>query len=250
MWTPLILAAGKGTRMHTKEPKALIQVTGRPCIDYLLETIQKATKEKPVVVVGYKREALHRHLGQRSTYCTQIEQKGTGHAVLQTEQAITKRDEQGTLMILYADVPFIQSETLNALYHTHCTERADITILTAEVTNPHGLGRIVHNAQGTIERIVEERETDKTTQRITTINTGIYCVEQRVLYSLLHQVTPSPQTGELYLTDIVHIAQREGKRIAEHNIGKSLEIKGLNTPEDLVQAEHYLQERNTRVPIS
>ena len=166
MVLPIILAAGRGTRMHSTQPKALTQLQGIPFILHVLETIKEITDEKPIIVVGYKGEAVQQEVGRRNAdYCYQVEQKGTGHALLQTKELVQTRGQDQTLLVLYADVPLVSPQTLTALIETHQRERSDLTFLTTQAQNPTGLGRIVAEA-GKIDAIVEEADATPAEKRI------------------------------------------------------------------------------------
>ena len=148
----LILAAGQGTRMKSDTPKVLHHLCGMPMIDHVVQTVQKLAPEKMFLIVGFKKEFVHRQLGNAVEYINQDEQLGTGHAVMQASDALA--DYKGDVLVLYGDVPLISKETLEALLDRHRTTRASATIVTTNVGDPHGFGRIIRNRSRKISMIV------------------------------------------------------------------------------------------------
>src|SRR6185295_1871351 len=169
----VILAAGKGTRMKSVQPKVLHPLAGRPLIEHVLRTVDELSAASTILVVGHGAEEVTGALSSRPTlqFVVQSPQLGTGHALLQTRDALAGKT--GTVLLLYADVPLLQSGTLARLIETHQSARAAATVLTAELDDPYGYGRIVRDRSGKIVRIVEERDASGEERAIREINSGI-----------------------------------------------------------------------------
>jgi bifunctional UDP-N-acetylglucosamine pyrophosphorylase/glucosamine-1-phosphate N-acetyltransferase len=186
----LILAAGLGTRMHSRTAKVLHQLGGRPLIAHVCHTAAALVKEgRPVhIVVGHQAEEVKAAVAQElgasgANFVTQTEQRGTGDAVMAARDALAEANS--TLLVLSGDVPLINHETLGALIHQHRTHRgrgAACTVLTVKLDDPTGYGRIVRDSDGRFERIVEQKDATPEERQIKEINAGIYCFETRVLF--------------------------------------------------------------------
>ncbi|MDE7101078.1 MAG: NTP transferase domain-containing protein, partial [Anaeroplasmataceae bacterium] len=196
----IILAAGKGSRMKTSIPKCAIPILGKPMIEYVIEAV-KTSVEKTICVVGAKKEVFLELLSNRVVFAMQEEQLGTAHAVKCALPYIT--DENGFSLILSGDVPFVDSNLIQELIDYHLKEDADITVVTTNVSNPFGYGRIVRDKKNHIVGIVEEKEATDQQKKITEINAGIYCVKNTVLKQLINQLPIHLSTNEYYLTDLI-----------------------------------------------
>ena len=236
----IILAAGKGKRMQSNLAKVLHPLAGRPIIAYVLDTAVNIAGSNIVVVIGNQaeqvREQVSRHAETRFAY--QEIQMGTGHAVHCAMPVLDKRIE--SVVILCGDVPLISEETLGTLVKTHQQAGHTLTLLAVDMEDPSGYGRIVTNGDGRVERIVEEADATEAEKKISTINSGIYCVRRAFLETALPELKSENAQNEIYLTDIIGIASRTGEpmgmMIAEH----ATELLGINTPEDLKRLEALL----------
>jgi bifunctional UDP-N-acetylglucosamine pyrophosphorylase/glucosamine-1-phosphate N-acetyltransferase len=250
----LILAAGLGTRMHSRTAKVLHQLGGRPLIAHVCHTAAALVKEgRPVhIVVGHQAEevkaAVAAELGANgANFITQTEQRGTGDAVMAARDALA--DANSTLLVLSGDVPLMHHETLGALIHQHRTHRAHgaaCTLLTVKLEDPTGYGRIVRDSDGRFERIVEQKDATPEERQIKEINAGIYCFETRVLFPALARVQPANAQGEYYLTDVPGILRADGEDVSIFTHSDSREVSGVNTRVELAEFERLLRLRTLR----
>lgn len=243
-----ILAAGKGKRMGNPDlAKVLVPLAEQPLINHVLNRAVELGAERIVVIVGHRahdvQNVVRAHVHNVRTVL-QAEQLGTGHAVLMTEAELT--DSERDILILSGDVPLITTETLISLLNHHRTTSAVATILTTVVENPSGYGRIVRSNDGSIARIVEEKDATDEERTIREINSGVYVVRSSALFSALHRVRNDNAQGEFYLTDIVDILMKDGAEVATYVCADPAEVHGINTPDDLRAAELlYLQRQES-----
>ncbi len=239
----VILAAGKGTRMHSDLAKVLHRLNGRPMIHYVLDTARTLRSRRIIVIVGHQADAVRHELaGTAVEYAVQEEQQGTGHAVRQAGPLLA--GEKGIVLVLAGDMPLVLSSTLEALIRVHRLEGAAASVLTARVDDPTGLGRILRDDAGRIDRIVEEKDATREQRALKEINTSTYCFEPSRLLQALDLLTPQNRQGEFYLTDTIEILRRQGHRIADAPAAMPEETIGVNTPEHLSEAESWLLERD------
>ncbi len=203
----VILAAGQGTRMRSALPKVLHPLLGRPMIHYALDTATAVAGSRPVVVVGYGAEAIRQALGEAALYALQEPQLGTGHAVLQAEPLL--RGAADLVLATYADMPLLTEGTLNSLVEAQKTNPGPITMLSGVSDDPRGFGRVVRDAQGQVQAIVEEAQATPEQLAIRELNVGVYCFAAEWLWSALGRIPLSPK-GEYYLTDLVGLAVADG----------------------------------------
>ncbi|HEV7906195.1 MAG TPA: bifunctional UDP-N-acetylglucosamine diphosphorylase/glucosamine-1-phosphate N-acetyltransferase GlmU [Pyrinomonadaceae bacterium] len=250
----LILAAGLGTRMHSRTAKVLHQLGGRPLIAHVCHTAAALVKEgRPVhIVVGHQAEEVKAAVAQElgadgANFIMQTEQRGTGDAVMTARDALA--DANSTLLVLSGDVPLINHETLGALIHQHRTHRgrgAACTLLTVKLEDPTGYGRIVRDSDGRFERIVEQKDATPEERQIKEINAGIYCFETRVLFPALARVQPANAQGEYYLTDAPGILRADGEDVSIFTHTDAREVSGINTRVELAEFERLLRLRTLR----
>ncbi len=223
----LILAAGKGTRMKSALPKVLHPLAGAPIIDYVLATAAALSPASRTIVVGHlaesMREALAAHGDLR--FVVQEPQLGTAHAVAQAAPLL--EGATGTLLLLYGDVPRLSVQTVRALLDEHERAGNAATVLTAVVPDPSGYGRIIRDPGG-IARIVEHRDATPDERAVREINSGIYAFELEPLFTALSRIATDNDQGEYYLTDLVAIYRREGKRVGAVVAERPDEILGIN----------------------
>ena len=239
----VILAAGKGTRMKSELPKVIHKALGKEMVKYSIEAAMEAGAESKDVclVVGHKAELVKEAVGERVTYVMQQEQLGTGHAVKCAGDFI---GEEGLTMVLCGDTPLITGKTLKALVDTHISEGNAITVLTARVDDPTGYGRIIKDSWGKFVKIVEQKDATLEEQRVDEINSGMYIFDSAILSKALSKLTNNNAQGEYYLTDTIEIVKSEGLgEVATLVVGDVNEIKGVNSPEQLKEAEEILGKR-------
>ncbi len=237
----VILAAGKGTRMYSQRPKVLHPLAGKALIAHVIDTVSHL--QQPIhrccVVIGHEaaqiRAAFVNH-PEPLVWVDQTEQLGTGHAVLQTLPFLSSEQ---LVLILYGDVPLIQPETLNHLIHQ--AEKNHFALLTAQLSDPTGYGRIIRNKNGQVTSIVEQRDATPEQLMITEINTGIMVVKGAYLNKWLPQLKNENQQQEYYLTDIIECAVNDGLEIATHSPRNLWEIMGVNNKIQLLELERIFQ---------
>ncbi len=232
----VILAAGKGTRMNSELPKVLHEIAGKPLLLRVVDTAKKLVPKQMLAVVGYGRELVETALaGTGVETVLQDPPLGTGHAVLQTREAVSRECDE--VLILAGDVPLLKTETLAELVRLHQESECDLTVLSTYASNPYGYGRIVRDFDREFTSIVEEKEATTDQRNLSEINSGVYIVKRRELFRALVKVKPNNAKGEFYLTDIVGIMANSGKRIQAVMVGTFDELQGINTPEELARAE-------------
>ena len=239
--TAVILAAGKGTRMKSTRAKVLHEVFFRPMLHHVMDAVQAADVDETAVVLGHQQNRVLEALqGYNFTPVTQKEQLGTGHAVLCAEQACLDAD---TIMILCGDTPLIRTETIDAMIVHHHQMNSVLTLMTTMVANPFGYGRIITNDNEQVTAIVEEKDADDNQRRIKEINAGIYLVEKEFLFKTLGMVGTANSQGEVYLTDIVALANNDGHAVNRFPHSESIDVLGINSRVELAQAHAELQLR-------
>lgn len=244
-WYAVVLAAGKGTRMKSERAKVLHEVFFAPMVHHVLEALRPLPLAGTYVVTGHQREAVEAALAScGATFVYQETQGGTGHAVLTTEPALAGR--QGTALILCGDTPLIRSETLQAMATAHEAGGSALTVMTTLLDEPTNYGRIVTDKVGRVVAIVEEKDATPEQRRITEINAGIYCVDMAFLFAALKGVGIANAQGEMYLTDIVAVANREGHRVNRYVCADPCEVLGVNSRVELAQAHAALQMRRNQ----
>ncbi len=241
--TAVILAAGQGKRMHSSEPKVLHQAGGRPMFQHVCVAARDAGAGNQVIVVGHGREKLLEAFPDLN-YVVQHRQMGTGHAVLQAEEAIASECE--TVLILCGDTPLLTAETLASLLQHHRDGGAAATILTADFPEPTGYGRIVRETSGSVEKIVEHRDASVEELRIKEINSGTYVFEKDELFAALKEITPDNDQGEYYLTDVIQMFFKQGRRVSAFKVQDPFEVLGINDRLQLADAESVLRRRKNR----
>lgn len=198
MLTVIILAAGKGTRMKSENPKVLFEAAGKPMIDYTIEISKKLNPHKIVVVTGNASEKVKEHLKNQSVeFALQETQKGTADAVLSAKDYI---QDNGKILILCGDMPLITYETLNDFINT---VKEDIAFISVKMDNPKGYGRVIRSSNNSIIKIVEEKDADEYEKKVNEINTGVYFCSAKELKSRLAEIDNNNAQKEYYLTDIV-----------------------------------------------
>ena len=233
----VILAAGKGTRMNSSLPKVLHKLHDKTLIDYVLDESELLNPIESILVVGFKKNQIISHTKSRIKlrYVTQKEQLGTGHAVLQTEKLL--KDKKGHILILYGDVPNIKASSLQPIIEDHIINNRDLTLITAEVDNPTGYGRIIRNKNGQLLKIVEEKDCNDDERMIKEWNPGIYIFKTPKVFEILNNIKTNNASKEYYLTDAIGLAQQYNMQIKAIKIINSDEVLGINTTGQLKELE-------------
>ncbi len=239
----VILAAGQSTRMKTLLPKVLHEVCGRPMLSYVVDACRSAGVDKIIVVVGYGKEQITERFGDRDdvVFSEQVEQKGTGHAVMCCKEHLAGFD--GQVLILCGDAPLVRGEMLVALMEQHKADKASVTLATTIMDDPFGYGRITRGADGSIEGIVEHNDCDEKQLEITEINPGYFCFDNKVLLETLNEIKPDNAKGEYYLTDALHIALAKGYRATAVTAVAAEDAMGVNNRSQLSEASRIMQQR-------
>ncbi|MBB5174908.1 bifunctional UDP-N-acetylglucosamine diphosphorylase/glucosamine-1-phosphate N-acetyltransferase GlmU [Texcoconibacillus texcoconensis] len=240
----VVLAAGKGTRMKSDLYKVLHPVCGKPMVQHTMDQLKQLNVQRIVTVVGHGAETVQEQIGDVTEYCVQSEQLGTGHAVMQADERLS--EEKGTTLVLCGDTPLITSETMENLILHHESVGAKATILTAEVSDPTGYGRLVRNEEGFVEKIVEHKDASIEERKITEINTGTYCFDNEFLFSALKRIDNDNVQGEYYLPDVIEILKRECEKISAYATNDPEETMGINDRVALSEAESALRKRINR----
>jgi len=246
--TVIVLAAGGGTRMKSKTPKVLHPVGGRSMVGHVLAAVRAAGADRDlrvVAVVGHQRELVAAHIAElmpEATIAVQEEQLGTGHAVRVAVEAAAVGG--GTVVIAYADTPLLQAESLRDLVTDHESSGQAVSILSGVVPDPYGYGRIVRDADGDVEAIVEEDEADDEQRAINEINSGIMAFDGAFLADALPKVSNDNAKGEYYLTDLVALARAAGRPVGALVLEDVMQTQGAN---DRVQLAALGKELNRRI---
>lgn len=239
----VILAAGKGTRMHSELPKVLHPILGQPLIQYSVAVAQSVAQSPPVLVVGHAAEKVRAAVAEAAEYVLQEPQLGTGHAVQQAETRLRGKSEY--VLILYGDMPLVTAETVQKLLDVQKNHIGPISVLTLISDDPRGFGRIVRGEDGSVRAIVEEAQATPEELAIKELNTGVFCFSADWLWDALKRVELSPK-GEYYLTDLVSIAVKEGRSVQAIPATDETEMIGINTRVHLSDAAANMQQRINR----
>jgi bifunctional UDP-N-acetylglucosamine pyrophosphorylase/glucosamine-1-phosphate N-acetyltransferase len=238
----VILAAGKGTRMKSDLPKVLHPLLGRPMLDYVLETARQLKAQKTLVVVGHQAERVQETFkNHKVIFIHQQPQLGTGHAVQMAQGELAS--SQGQVLVLSGDVPLLQKETLKQLLQLQRRAKASLSLLTTEVEDPKGYGRIVRDLEGRVTKIVEEKEALPQEREIKEINAGIYCFDANFLFRFLPRLSRKNKQKEYYLTDLVHLACRENLQVSAYRYPCSEEVLGINDHRELARSGQILRQQ-------
>jgi len=230
--------------MRSDLPKVLHPIVGKPLIRHLMETMTALAFDRIIVVIGHKGELVKDELDDfKLEFVWQKNQRGTGHAVLMAEENLS--DFNGTILVAAGDVPFLSKGTLTSLIEFHEKQKAAATCLSATIDRPKGYGRIIRqNGSNNLLEIVEEKDADPETKKITEINTGTFCFDAADLYDSLHLVGDDNAQAEYYLTDTIKILRNKNKKCVVCPAANSLEIKGVNSIEELEELEQEIKEKN------
>jgi UDP-N-acetylglucosamine diphosphorylase/glucosamine-1-phosphate N-acetyltransferase len=232
----VVLAAGEGKRMKGDRAKVMYEVRGKALLGHVLDRIEALGIGKTVVVVGHRREPVIALSAARgAATAVQEQQCGTGHAFRQAVPALG--DFRGTVLVLCGDTPLLTVDTLSRLLETHRTRRASATVLSADLPDPSGYGRVVRDREGDIERIVEDKDATPAERSLHEINTAIYAFEYPEITEVLGEIRSENRQGEYYLTDVVTLLRERGRRVAVLKTDDAREALGVNTVDQLQEAE-------------
>ncbi|WP_316741953.1 bifunctional UDP-N-acetylglucosamine diphosphorylase/glucosamine-1-phosphate N-acetyltransferase GlmU [Streptomyces sp. MK7] len=242
----VVLAAGEGTRMKSATPKVLHEICGRSLVGHVLAAARELKPENLVVVVGHAREKVTAHLAEvdpQVRTAVQEKQKGTGHAVRMGLEELGGAVD-GTVVVVCGDTPLLTGETLRQLAATHGEDGNAVTVLTAEVPDATGYGRIVRDGDsGAVTAIVEHKDATEAQRAIREINSGVFAFDGRLLADALGKVRTNNSQGEEYLTDVLGILREAGHRVGACVAGDHREIAGINNRVQLAQARRILNDR-------
>jgi UDP-N-acetylglucosamine pyrophosphorylase len=243
----IIMAAGQGKRMKNPDKaKVLYEVGNKPMIGHVVDLAQSVSAAPIVVIIGHQRETVREYLslidGDIVT-CVQDPQLGTGHAIMQAEGVL--REYNGDIIVLSGDVPLLQKSTIDGLLNVHRETNASVTVLTADLDDPTGYGRVVRRGDGSVDKIVEHRDATEDERQIREINSGIYVFIAQDLFRALTKVNSDNAQSEYYLTDVFAIFRNEGRRISAIVANDTEEISGVNTVDQLQHVNNRYLERTS-----
>jgi bifunctional UDP-N-acetylglucosamine pyrophosphorylase/glucosamine-1-phosphate N-acetyltransferase len=224
----IVLAAGEGTRMRSTTPKVLHAIAGQSLLGHVLTAVDLLAPAEVRVVIGAGRERVQEHMEKISPHSLAIVQEhrgGTGHAV---QIALASAEPKGTVLIVAGDTPLLSSETLRQLVAAHNEGRFAATVLTAELPDPTGYGRVIRSENGDLVRIVEERDASEVEKEIDEINSGVYVFDLAKLHRAIAKLTDDNAQGELYLTQVIEILRADNERVVPILTPDYIEILGIN----------------------
>ncbi len=239
----IVLAAGKGTRMHSALPKILNEISGRPMIAYSLQNLRGAGVGEIVIVLSYKRNLVKKVVTGAVKIAVQKNPKGgTGDATAAGLKAVSEKARD--VMVLYGDdTAFYSPATIKSVLKIHKEKSATLTFITLIKDDPHGLGRILRDKKGNVAGIVEEKDATEEQRRVKEINDGLYVFDRKWLERNLSDIQKSPITGEVYLPELIKTAIDQKEVVIAHRLLNANEWQGINTPEELARAEEKMSER-------
>ncbi len=245
----IILAAGKGTRMESDLPKVCHPVGGRPMVCAVVDACLEAGCSRVVVVVGYKQELVREALesyGDQVEFAVQHEQLGTGHAVVSALDSYPIEMQADTeVFVLCGDGPLIRTSTLSTMLELHRSKNAAATLATSMIDDPSGYGRIVRDAAGRFERIVEQKNASEGELAINEVNPSYYCMSALAMFEALKQVNRNELTGEYYITDVFELMLKRGLPVEVIDAVPAEDILSINTLEHLAQVDGIYRQRQS-----
>ncbi|MGL5751356.1 MAG: bifunctional UDP-N-acetylglucosamine diphosphorylase/glucosamine-1-phosphate N-acetyltransferase GlmU [Paraclostridium sp.] len=236
----IILAAGKGTRMKSKFPKVIHKVCGKEMVNHVIDVCKKSGVNDIVAILGHGSETVKERLHKDTLIAMQTEQLGTGHAVIMAKEYINDND---TIVVLCGDTPLVKEETLKKLFDYHVEYNYHATVLTTEVENPTGYGRIIRDENSDLLKIVEQKDANEEEKKAREINSGIYCFNGKSLRESLDLLDNNNAQGEYYLTDTIKIMRDKGHKVGAFNGSTIEELMGVNSRVELSKAEQIMKLR-------
>ena len=238
-----IMAAGKGTRMKSDLPKVLHKINNRPMVHYVIDLAHEVQSQRIVLIIGHKKELVEKACaGMPVEFVYQLEQLGTGHAVQMTEPIL--KDFTGDILVLSGDVPLLTKKTIEDLIHVHEESAAVATMLTSDLSDPTGYGRVLRDEEGYVQKIVEHKDASDEELAIKEINVGIYIFRSADLFRALKKVDNNNVQGEYYLPDVIPMFISDGKKVMAVKTPHFDETRGINTIAQLKEAETILSGRS------
>lgn len=245
----IILAAGKGTRMESEDPKALALLQGKPFLGRILEMLSRVGFSiDPIIVVGYKKERIFEVLGEKLNYAFQEEQLGTGHAVMSAKDSV--HPEATTIVVLSADQPVISKETIERIVSTHREHKSIVTLATVVLpdfeewrSGLRNFGRIIRDANNKVIKIVEFKDANETEKEILEVNPALYAFDSVWMWKNINKLKNQNAQGEYYLTDLVKLASEEGERVEAVPVVDIIEGFQPNSKTELEVLEKIYTER-------
>lgn len=236
----VILAAGFGKRMHSTLPKVLHPLAGTPMLEHSLRAVAGVTSTPPVVVIGHGAEQVRQTVGDKARFVFQEQQLGTAHALQMAEPLLA--GQPGLVLVATGDMPLLTSATFQRLIGMQRVNSGPFSMLSVVMADPHGFGRVVRSADGTVNAIVEEAQASPEILAIRELNASVYCFDNTWLWDALRSIKISPK-GEYYLTDVVSVAVAQGLSVQALVADDSQEALGINTREHLAEAAAVLRQR-------
>lgn len=240
----IILAAGKGTRMKSKLPKVLHKVCGKPMLQHVIDAAKSAGSNREIVVIGSGAELVKESFSGVE-FVLQAEQLGTGHAVLCTKEKFA--NSKGTVLVLCGDTPLFTPELLKKFVERHLDSNAAATVLTAEMPDATGYGRIIREDDGTFKKIVEHKDANSYERQISEVNAGVYCFDVEKLFVALSKVKNENAQGEYYLPDVLTILKNDSEKINAFVADDYKQTLGINSRVQLAEADKILRQRKNIV---
>ncbi|MFC4427372.1 bifunctional UDP-N-acetylglucosamine diphosphorylase/glucosamine-1-phosphate N-acetyltransferase GlmU [Deinococcus navajonensis] len=242
----VILAAGQGTRMKSALPKVLHPVAGRPMVAWAVKSAKDLGARQVVVVTGHGAEKVEAALADSGvTFARQDQQLGTGHAFLCGVDALSGQGQQADVLVLYGDTPLLRTQTLQALIDDHRTRNSALTILSGELEDATGYGRIIRDDTGAVERIVEQKDASEAEKAVREFNSGVYVMDARAP-ELARQITNDNKAGEYYLTDLLGLYRAQGAQAGAFKLTDADEVLGANDRQGLADLGAILRRRINR----
>ena len=232
----VIMAAGKGTRMESDLPKVLHKLSNKTLLNHVIDTSLELNPKKIIVIIGHEAEMVKKSVKTKNIlFSLQVEQKGTGHAIMQTTKHL--ENFNGNTLILSGDVPLIKKSTLISLIEKQREQKYDACMLTAEIDNPTGYGRVIRNKNNNLEKVSEHKDCNPEQLLINEINSGIYIFNNKLLFQLLPQLQNNNAQSEYYLPDVLTMIVNSNGNIGLEKSNNFIEIQGVNTIEQLANIE-------------
>ncbi len=241
----VIMAAGKGTRMKSDLAKVLHPIGGEPMIHYVIQLARQLGSQRVIAVIGHQKERVRAELDyEHIEFAVQEPQLGTGHAVMQAEPLL--HDYNGDVLVLSGDVPLLTENTMRRLIDLHRNHQAMATVLTTVMPDPTGYGRVIRAHTDDVVKIVEHKDATEEERSIKEINSGIYIFNSKELFASLKKINANNAQNEYYLPDVLKVMISENKKVSALITEDYHEISGINTVEQLQEAEHVLTQRRIK----